>query len=74
MADMTIQEAADTLGVSLLFVEKQIDEGSLPFHTIESQRRVRIDDLMAFKDRIDTARQKTLDELTEVSQRLGVGY
>ena len=74
MAEMSIQEAANTLGVSASFVEQQIDQGYLPSHTIGSDRRVRLDDLMAFKDRVDKARQKTLDELTEASQQLGIGY
>lgn len=73
-AELTTQQAADTLGVSRPFIVKQIEEGKLPCRKVGAHRRVRFDDLMAFKQRIDMARQKTLDELTEESQRLGIGY
>jgi hypothetical protein len=37
-------------------------------------RRVRIDDLMAYKRKDDEARAKVLDQLTAEAQELGMGY
>ena len=51
--------------------EKDIAAG---YRTVGKYRRVRFDDLMAYKRKDDEARAKILDQLTAEAQELGMGY
>lgn len=42
--------------------------------TVGKYRRVRFDDLMAYKRRDDEARAKVLDQLTAEARELGTSY
>ena len=46
----------------------------IPSRLVGKYRRVRFDDLMAFKRKDDDARTKILDQLTAEAQEMGMGY
>lgn len=66
--ELTTQEAADILNVSRPHVVKLIETGALPFRKVGSHRRVRFEDLMAFKQRQDAERVRALAEMAQLSQ------
>ncbi len=71
-AELTTQEAADLLNVSRPYLIKQIEAGDIPHHKIGRHRRIRFDDLMVYKDRMDMARSQAMDELVAQSEAMGL--
>jgi excisionase family DNA binding protein len=66
--ELTTQEAADLLHVSRPHIIKLCDEGVLGHHRVGSHRRLRIEDVLEYRDRRGAERREHLRDLTQRSQ------
>ncbi len=72
-AEMTTVEAAEILNVSRPFLIKLLDDNVLPHRKVGKHRRIRMEDVMAYKSKIDQEREVVLDELAREAQEIETG-
>ncbi|MCY7316844.1 MAG: helix-turn-helix domain-containing protein [Rubrivivax sp.] len=73
-AELTTQDAADTLNVSRPHLVKLMEQGGLPFHKTGKHRRVRFADLLQFKSHRDQASEDAMVDLAQQAQELALSY
>jgi excisionase family DNA binding protein len=71
--ELTTQQAANLLNISRQYLVRLLDEERIPFRKTGKHRRLRIEDVLAFKDKRDKDRRAGLRELSRLTQELG-GY
>ena len=71
-AELTTRQAADFLQVSRKFLVRLLDEGRIPYRKVGVHRRVRADDILAYRRDTESRRRDALDTLTAHDQKLGL--
>ncbi|HTZ63249.1 MAG TPA: helix-turn-helix domain-containing protein [Solirubrobacteraceae bacterium] len=72
--ELTTQEAADLLHVSRPHLVKLLDDGTIAHYKVGTHRRIRIQDVLDYRERRAGTRRQKLDELTRLSEELPGGY
>ncbi len=71
-AELTTQQAAEFLNVSRPYLIKLLESGEIPYRLVGTHRRIRFRDLDEYKSRDDLKRRRAADELTQLTQDLGL--
>ena len=71
-AELTTRQAAELLQVSRTHLVQLLDDGRIACRKVGSHRRVRVEDVLAYRRETETRRRETLDELTARDQELGL--
>lgn len=62
--ELTTREAADLLGISRPTLIKLLEQNEIPYTRPHSSRRIRLDEVLAFKERRTRKRRALLAEMT----------
>lgn len=73
-AELTTVQAAEVLNVSRPYLLKLLDQKAIPHRKVGTHRRIRMEDVMNYKNAIDREREKVLEQLTQEAQALDMGY
>jgi excisionase family DNA binding protein len=73
-AELTTVRAAEVLNVSRPFLIKLLEQGTISHRKVGKHCRVRMEDVMAYKNRIDRERENVLDQLAAEAQEQSMGY
>ncbi len=63
--ELTTQEASEVLGVSRPFLIKLLEQKKIPFVKVGSHRRIKLSDLMSYKERREAEQERALDEIAQ---------
>jgi excisionase family DNA binding protein len=72
--EFTTVEAANFLNVSRPFVIKEMDSGRLPHRKVGSHRRIVLEDLLAYAQKMRVTQASALDRMAENARELGLDY
>lgn len=69
---ITTQRAAEILGMSRDFFDKLLDEGVMSQHQIGNERRVYIEDVLAYAEKRSKERSAALDRMSRAAAQAGL--
>ena len=72
--EFTTVEAANFLNVSRPFVIKEMESGRLPYRKVGSHRRVVMDDLLAYAQKMRAQQTSALNRMADNARELGLDY
>ncbi|MBM4345240.1 MAG: helix-turn-helix domain-containing protein [Deltaproteobacteria bacterium] len=70
---LTTQQAASILNISRQYLIRLLEKGEIPYDRTGSHRRLRIEDVLAYRERRSQTRRQALNELVALSEECG-GY
>lgn len=70
--ELTTQQAADILNVSRPYFIKLLENGEIPFKKTGTHRKILMQDLMKYREQRVENRRLKIDELSQLSQELGL--
>ncbi len=70
--ELTPNQAADLLNVSRGFVMQRIEDGVLAAHRVGTHHRIRLADLLAYKQQADAVSDDAMNDLVAIGQELGL--
>ena len=70
--ELTTQQAAATLNVSRPYLIGLLESGKIPFRKVGRHRRITFEALTEYKRQDDLERRAAADDLTELSEELGL--
>lgn len=73
-AELTTAEAAEVLNVSRPFLIGLLEQGQIKFRKVGSHRRIRMEDVMDYKEKVDAERDGILAELIADAEDQDMGY
>ncbi|MFA6279454.1 MAG: excisionase family DNA-binding protein [Bdellovibrionales bacterium] len=73
-AELTTQQAADFLNVSRPFFVGLLEKGDIKYKKVGTHRRVRFEDILSYKKKIESEQDEALKELATEAQELNMGY
>jgi hypothetical protein len=71
---MAEQEPDIMQGGAAPLLVRLLEHGQVPYRKVGTHRRILLSDVIAYKERTDAARARSLDELANLSQALDLGY
>ncbi len=72
--EFTTVEAANFLNVSRPFVIKEVEAGRLPHRKVGSHRRIALEDLLDYAQKMRTKQTSALERLADNARELGLDY
>ncbi len=73
--ELTTQQAADLLQVSRPYlIERLLETGTIPHHRTGRDRRIRLEDVLDYRERRTQERREAARRLTQLSQNVEGGY
>jgi excisionase family DNA binding protein len=72
--ELTTKQVAELLHVSRPFLVRNLLGKEIPFEKVGSHRRVRLDDVLAYRERRARERRALLDDMTAAAQDVKGGY
>jgi len=72
--ELTTVEAANFLNVSRPFVIKEIEAGRLPHRKVGSHRRIALEDLLVYAQKMRAQQAAALDRMADNARELGLDY
>ncbi len=72
--EVSTQKAADLLSVSRPYLIGLLKQGEIPFRMVGTHRRLRLSDVLAYRERSEVDADSAYRELVAQAQELGMGY
>lgn len=72
--ELTTQQAAEILNVSRPHIVKLLESGEIPFIKVGAHRRIRLQDLQSYRQKLQKKQQSAMEKLAKQAQDLNMGY